>query len=122
MAMKKLHLKEPEAFSEASARVVEAIIDKHVSDVSRQGVFGQDTSYEATTAKLRSFVERIERLKEEQKALASDMTELLQEVKSEGFDVPTVKNIIKLRAEDDPQITLETLKLYCERLEMRWPY
>lgn len=46
---------------------------------------------------LLSFVERIERLEEEKKALSLDISEILKEAKGQGFDVKVIKEIIKLR-------------------------
>src|SRR5689334_10881073 len=50
--------------------------------------------------RLRSIIERIERLEEERKALANDIKDIRLEAKSAGFDVPTINAILKLRAKD----------------------
>ena len=47
--------------------------------------------------RLRSLIERIERLEEEKKAIASDIKDIFAEAKSAGFDVKIMKTIIKLR-------------------------
>ena len=47
--------------------------------------------------KLRSFVERIERLEEEKKALLGDIKEIFDEAKGNGFDVKILRQIIRLR-------------------------
>jgi uncharacterized protein (UPF0335 family) len=47
--------------------------------------------------RLRSVVERVERLEEERRALAKDVKDVLAEAKSAGFGVPTVRRIVKLR-------------------------
>ena len=49
---------------------------------------------------LRQFVERIERLEEEKQTIAEDIKEVFQEAKSIGFDVKTLKEIIKIRKAD----------------------
>ena len=49
---------------------------------------------------LRQFVERIERLDEEKQTIAEDIKEVFQEAKSIGFDVKTLKEIIKIRKAD----------------------
>lgn len=49
---------------------------------------------------LKAFVERIERLHEERKALADDVRDVYLEAKGNGFDVKALKTIIKLRAQD----------------------
>ena len=49
---------------------------------------------------LRSFVERIERLHEERKALGDDIRDLLNEAASAGFDKKAIKAVIAYRAKD----------------------
>lgn len=64
------------------------------------------TSAEAsgvTADRLRSFVERIERLEEEISSLNDDKKEVYSEAKGQGFDVPTIKKIVRLRAKDTDQ-------------------
>jgi uncharacterized protein (UPF0335 family) len=70
--------------------------------------------------RLRSIVERIERLEEERKALAGDIKDIYAEAKSAGFDVKVVRQIISIRrkepAEVEEQETL--LDLYRRALGM----
>lgn len=47
--------------------------------------------------RLRSIVDRHERLEEEVKALRSDQKDILQEAKSAGFDLPALRQVIRLR-------------------------
>lgn len=49
---------------------------------------------------LKQFVERVERLDEELKALNDDKAEVYAEMKSRGFDVKVVKHVIKIRRQD----------------------
>lgn len=49
---------------------------------------------------LRSFVERIERLDEETKALSADKSEVYRNAKGNGFDVKVLKEVIRLRRKD----------------------
>lgn len=49
---------------------------------------------------IRLFLERIERLKEEQKGLSDDIKDVFAEAKGQGFDVPTLRRLLKLRAMD----------------------
>jgi uncharacterized protein (UPF0335 family) len=49
---------------------------------------------------LKAFVERIERLEEEKKALADDIRDVYGEAKATGFDVKALRTIIKMRKED----------------------
>lgn len=50
--------------------------------------------------RLRSIVERVERLAEEKKALSDDIKDIFSEAKSAGFDVPAVREIIRKRKKD----------------------
>jgi uncharacterized protein (UPF0335 family) len=50
--------------------------------------------------RLRSFIERIERLEEEKKALAADIKEVYAEAKGVGFDTKTMRQVVKLRKID----------------------
>ena len=47
--------------------------------------------------RLRSFIERIERLEEEKAALAADINEVYAEAKSEGFDSKIMRRVVRLR-------------------------
>ncbi len=47
--------------------------------------------------KLRSLIERIERLEEERNGVSSDIRDVFAEAKSAGFDVKIMRAIIKLR-------------------------
>ena len=50
--------------------------------------------------RLRSFVERIERLEEEIKGLSEDKKDIYIEAKGEGFDVKILREVVKLRKQD----------------------
>ena len=45
--------------------------------------------------RLRSIIERVERLEEEKKALSSDIKDIMAEAKSAGFDVKVIRQIIE---------------------------
>lgn len=51
-------------------------------------------------ARLKSFIERIERLEEEKSAIASDIKDVYAEAKGTGFDIKTIRKIISLRKID----------------------
>jgi uncharacterized protein (UPF0335 family) len=73
------------------------------------------SSNTVSAAQLRSFIERVERLEEEKKGMAEDIKEVFGEAKSQGFDVKTMRSIIKLRALDkakrqEAEALLETYK------------
>lgn len=63
---------------------------------------GHNSTVNAATAKrLLSIIERIERLEEERKALGEDVKDIYKEAKSAGFDAPTIRLLVKRRAEDE---------------------
>lgn len=61
-----------------------------------------DEEIQGTTRnQLRAFVERIERLEEEKAALAADVKDVYAEAKAMGFDVKTLRTIIRIRKQDE---------------------
>ncbi len=70
--------------------------------------------------RLRSFVERIERLEEEKAALSADIREIYSEAKSVGFDSKIIRQVIRLRKLDgsDRREQEELLDLYKTALGM----
>jgi len=50
--------------------------------------------------RIRSFVERLEHIEEEIKALNEGKKEIFAEAKGDGFDVKVLKEIIRLRKQD----------------------
>ena len=53
--------------------------------------------------RLRSFVERIERLESERAAIAGDVREVYAEAKGAGFDVRTLRQVVRLRRLDNAE-------------------
>ncbi len=53
--------------------------------------------------RIRSFVERIEQIESELKDLNEAKKEIFAEAKGEGFDVKVLKEIIKLRKQDQDE-------------------
>ncbi len=51
--------------------------------------------------RLKSFIERIERLEEEKAALTSDIREIYSEAKGTGFDTKVMRQIVRLRKMED---------------------
>jgi uncharacterized protein (UPF0335 family) len=50
---------------------------------------------------LKSFIERIERLEEEKKAISEDIKEVYGEAKGNGYDVKIMRKIVSLRRLDE---------------------
>lgn len=69
---------------------------------------------------LKAFVERIERMEEEQAALAADKKEIYAEAKGTGFDVKIMREIVRMRRMDkaDLQQRDAMLDLYRNALDM----
>jgi len=61
-------------------------------------------------ARLRAFIERVERLEEEKKGLGDDIKDIWSEAKGVGYDVKTMKKILRLR-KMDPQKMREEQEL-----------
>jgi uncharacterized protein (UPF0335 family) len=49
---------------------------------------------------LKAFVERVERLEEEKKAIADDVRDVYAEAKANGFDVKALRAVVRLRKQD----------------------
>ncbi len=69
---------------------------------------------------LRQFIEQIERLEEEKKAIAEDIKDKFSEAKAVGFDVKAMREILKLRkkSSDDRQEEEAVLTTYMHALGM----
>lgn len=69
---------------------------------------------------LQAFIERLERLAEERQSIAGDISEVFKEAKGNGFDVPTIKTILKIRRMDhNERLEKEALlELYLSALNM----
>ncbi|MBT3305259.1 MAG: DUF2312 domain-containing protein [Rhodospirillaceae bacterium] len=70
--------------------------------------------------RLRSFVERIERLEEEKSALAADIREIYSEAKGTGFDAKVLRQVVRLRSMDtsDRHEQEQLLDLYKQALDI----
>jgi uncharacterized protein (UPF0335 family) len=82
------------------------------ADIAETGVAG---------AELTQFVERVERLEEEKKAISDDIREVYGEMKGRGFDVKVVRQIVKIRKQDHSErMEMEAiLELYMAALNMK---
>lgn len=68
-------------------------MSEDIHDAAAPGGFAKE--------QLHAFVERIERLEEEKKAIADDIKDVFAEAKGNGFDVQALRHILKLRKEDE---------------------
>jgi uncharacterized protein (UPF0335 family) len=71
-------------------------------------------------AELRQFIERIERLEEEKKAISDDIRDVFAEMKGRGYEVKAVRQIIKIRKQDkaERQEQEAILETYMQALGM----
>lgn len=69
---------------------------------------------------LKAFIERIERLEEEKRALAEDIKDVYAEAKGVGYDVKIMRKIVSLRRQDHHKRKEEEeiLDLYLSALGM----
>jgi len=74
----------------------------------------------ATADRLRSFVERIERLEEEKKEVADQIKEVFAELKADGYDTKAIRAILRRRKQDPDALAEEeaVLDLYLTALGM----
>jgi len=70
---------------------------------------------------LRAFIERIERMHEERRAIGDDIKEIFAEAKGSGFDTKVMKTIIRIRAQDQAERMEQEalLDLYMSALGMQ---
>ncbi len=68
---------------------------------------------------LRAFIERIENIEEEIRSLTEDKKEIFAEAKGEGFDVKILKEVIRIRKQDEEerQEHESLLEVYLHALE-----
>lgn len=61
---------------------------------------GADVLTATAQGRLRTIIERIERLEEDKQAVMTDMKEVYAEAKGEGYDVKILRKVIRLRKVD----------------------
>lgn len=73
-----------------------------------------------TAGQLKAFIERVERLEEEKKAIAADIKDVYAEAKGNGFDTKVLRKIVMLRRQDAAarREEEEILDLYLKALDM----
>lgn len=59
-----------------------------------------DVLTSAAQGRLRSLIERIERLEEDKAAVMADQKEVFAEAKGEGYDVKILRKVIRIRKQD----------------------
>ena len=60
----------------------------------------EPTAHRFAKDQLKAFVERVERLEEEKKAIADDIRDVYAEAKGSGYDIKTLRIVVRLRKQD----------------------
>lgn len=79
-----------------------------------------DETYRVTTAEIRQFIERYERLDAEKKDIADHQKEVLAEAKARGYDVKVLRRIIADRKKDPEELANEeaVLEMYRDAMNI----
>ena len=74
----------------------------------------------ATAQQLKAFIERIERLEEDKKAITDDIKDVYSEAKGNGFDTKVLRKIVSIRKQDQSERMEQEalLELYMSALGM----
>lgn len=70
------------------------------NDAQPEDLDGPDVLNSAAQGRLRTLIERLERLEEDKAAIAADQKEVFAEAKGEGYDVKTLRKVIRIRKQD----------------------
>ena len=75
-----------------------------------------ETAHRFAKDQLKAFIERVERLEEEKKALSDDIRDVYAEAKGVGYDVKALRSIVRLRKMDaderkEQETILDTYKV-----------
>ena len=60
----------------------------------------EEVAHRFAKDQLKAFIERVERLEEEKKALSDDIRDVYAEAKGNGFDVKALRQVVKIRKQD----------------------
>ena len=91
--------------STADIKAASAALDAAPRARAREGETGTGSGDDGTAHRfakdqLKAFVERIERMHEEKKAISDDIADIYREAKGNGFDVKSLRIVIRLRGQD----------------------
>ena len=79
-----------------------------------------DVAHRFAKDQLKAFIERVERLEEEKKAISDDIRDVFAEAKGNGYDVRALRTVVRLRKQDkDERMEQEAiLETYMHALGM----
>jgi len=80
----------------------------------------KNTGHNSSADQLKQYIEGIENYENQKKDISESIKEIFDNAKSAGFDVKTIRKIIKLRKTDPAKAQEEQylLETYCESLQM----
>lgn len=81
-------------------------------------------SGEVSGARLKSIIERVERLEEEKKALSEDIRDIYAEAKATGFEPKIIRKLVSLRKMnlEKRREEAELLNLYAAAIQMEMEF
>ena len=84
-----------------------------------EAVIGHN-SENVSGARLKSFIERVERLEEEKKGMSDDIKDIYLEAKSAGFDTKIIRKLVSIRrvTEQKRREEAELLSLYAAAIQL----
>lgn len=87
-----------------------------MNQIAETPTVGHNSEKSVSALRLKSFIERVERLEEEKAALGADIREVYGEAKSVGFDPKIMRQVVKLRKMDtaDREEWETILQVYCD--------
>jgi uncharacterized protein (UPF0335 family) len=106
----------PDTIDQGETEEVTEKLEQHTSPP-----IGHNTNVGGIAAeRLKSFVDRIERLEAEKKGIQEDMKDIFLEAKGTGFDVKILREILKIRKQDEQERRekKELVELYALALGM----
>ena len=68
--------------------------------MANAAVKDEEVAHRFAKDQLKAFVERVERLEEEKKAIADDIRDVYAEAKVGGFDIKALRTVVRMRKED----------------------
>ena len=80
-----------------------AAMPKRQAEAFSEDETGEATANTVAADQLRAFIERVERLEEDKKAIAEDIKEVYGEMKATGFDTKAVRKIVAMRKKDQAE-------------------
>lgn len=85
-----------------------------------EGASQADVLTKAAQGRLRSFVERVERMNEAKAEVIADIKEIYAEAKGEGYDVKIIRKVVHIRAQDRAKVDEEAalIDLYMSAIGM----